>query len=198
MRFTDELSGVLALLSEVLDGPERNISDTVERLVTDAQAAVPHFAGVTVVVGPGDELRFTVLADGFHADQVLSSVKIPMPGATVGAISNSDTYVVLYATQPGAFVDIAADLTWLTGRPYEHYELDRHLTLAAAPDRVQSVHTARTINQAIGVLIAHGFTPEAAQLELRARSVSAGVGVHTVASRILLDPRFGSSGLPGA
>lgn len=42
--------------------------------------------------------------------------------------------VILYAAKPGAFIDLAADLAWLTGRSLTDFVLDRHLILPKAPD----------------------------------------------------------------
>ena len=42
--------------------------------------------------------------------------------------------IILYAGSPGTFVDLAADLAWLTARPLTDFVLDQHLTVPDGPD----------------------------------------------------------------
>jgi hypothetical protein len=70
--------------------------------------------------------------------------------------------LILYAQRRGAFIDLAADLSWLTGRDPSEFVLDHHFTLPNHLDAPEGLTVASVINQAIGVLIAHGRTPEQA------------------------------------
>ena len=54
---------------------------------------------------------------------------------------------------PGTFVDLAADLAWLTARPLSDLVLDRHLPPPAERGAATSLFEASVINQAIGALI---------------------------------------------
>lgn len=54
-------------------------------------------------------------------------------------------------------MNLATDLSWLTGRELAEVVLDPNLVVAE--DRGELVRTS-WVNQAIGVLIARGYTPE--------------------------------------
>jgi len=46
--------------------------------------------------------------------------------------SRSPVHMVLYASNPGAFVDLAADLAVITGLDADHFVLDQHINGASA------------------------------------------------------------------
>lgn len=85
-------------------------------------------------------------------------------------------FVILYAATPGAFVDLAADLSWLAGLELDEFALDQHLNLPVDPETAGVGQAASLINQAIGVLVARGRTLGAASDELDARAADAGHG----------------------
>lgn len=74
--------------------------------------------------------------------------------------------VVLYAATPGAFVDMAADLAFLTGIALDGADLDQHQSLAGEPDITGVIQDQSVIDEAIGVLIAGGRTGDQACAEL--------------------------------
>jgi hypothetical protein len=137
-----------------------------------------------VTVGGSDPpFRFTTLEDGPAAD-VRTSLWLTLPGVGDGRASPW-VVLILYAGTPGAFVDLTADLAWLTGRPPGDFVLDQHLSGPARPDTGTYLRTASVINQAIGVLIARGYTPEQAHRELDIQADSAITERHTIAQFIL-------------
>jgi hypothetical protein len=91
----------------------------------------------------------------------------------------------LYAGSPGTFVDLAADLAWLTARPLNDFVLDQHLPAPAERGAATSLFEALVINQAIGALIGQGYTPEQAERHLTAEGADAGISRHAVGLRIL-------------
>jgi hypothetical protein len=94
-------------------------------------------------------------------------------------------FVILYAATPGAFVDLAADLSWLAGLELDEFALDQHLNLPVDPETAGVGQAASLINQAIGVLVARGRTLGAASDELDARAADAGHGRYETATAIL-------------
>lgn len=96
--------------------------------------------------------------------------------------------VTLYAGDPGAFIDLVADLAWLTGRRLAEFVLDRHLAPPWPPEFGSGVAVATLIDQAIGVLIGQGYTPARAVREINARAVRLGVDRHESAKAILAEP----------
>ena len=103
----------------------------------------------------------------------------------------------------GAFVDLAADLAWLTGAAVEDFALDVHgLTAGMADgvdgvagsdltgsrpvtDRRRRVFDESLINQAVGILLGRGLTPEQARQELDNRAAAAGTDRRSAAQRIV-------------
>jgi hypothetical protein len=184
MKIGAALAADLDILTAALDEPGADVLHTLHQLGVDAQAAVPTYLGLRVTVDGSDPpFTFTTLEDG-AADDVGTSLGLMLPG--VGDRRTSPTVaLVLYARTPGTFVDLTADLAWLTGRPPSDFVLDQHLSGPARPDTGTCLRTASVINQAIGVLIGRGYTPERAHRELDTQAGCAGTYRHTTAQFIL-------------
>jgi len=191
MKIGAALAADLDILTAALDEPGADVLHTLHQLSVDAQAAVPTYLGLSVTVDGSDPpFTFTTLEDGMAAD-VRTSLWLTLPGVGVGVgvgdgrVSPS-VALILYAGTPGTFVDLTADLAWLTGRPASDFALDQHLCGPARPDTGTYLRTASVINQAIGVLIGRGYTPERAHRELDTQADSACTERHTTA-RFILD-----------
>ena len=193
MKISAALAGDLGILTAALDEPGADVLHSLHRLGVDAQAAVPTFLGLSVTVAGSDPpFTFTIFEEG-AADGVRTSLRLTLPGVGDGWASPS-VDLILYAGTPGTFVDLTADLAWLTGRPPSDFVLDQHLSGPARPDTGTYLRTASVINQAIGVLIGRGYTPERAHRELDTQADSAGTDRHTTAQFILdtTQPMLGS------
>ena len=184
MTISAALAADLGILSAALDEPGADVLHSLHRLGVDAQAAVPTYLGLNVTVDGSDPpFTFTTFADG-AADGVRTSLSLTLPGVGEGWTSPS-VALILYARTPGTFVDLAADLAWLTGRPPGDFALDQHLSLPAGSDAGTSLRAASAINQAIGVLIGRGYTPRQAQSKLDTQADGAGTDRYTTAQSIL-------------
>jgi hypothetical protein len=190
MKIGAALAADLGILTAALDEPGADVLHSLHQLGVDAQAAVPTYLGLSVTVDGSDPpFTFSTVEDG-AADDVRTSVRLTLPGVSdgvgvgVGRASPS-VALILYAGTPGTFVDLTADLAWLTGRPASDFALDQHLCGPARPDTGTYLRTASVINQAIGVLIGRGYTPERAHRELDTQADSAGIDRHTTAQFIL-------------
>jgi hypothetical protein len=130
-------------------------------------------------------LTMTTLANGVGDGDIHTSLRVSLPGRansrTVSAVA-----IILYAGSPGAFVDLAADLAWLTARPPSEFVLDQHLTHDIGLPSEARVHAASAINQAIGVLVGRGYTLRQASWELDARAARAGTDRHAAAARDII------------
>ncbi len=93
--------------------------------------------------------------------------------------------LIFYAATPGAFVDLTADLAWLTGRPPSEFALDQHLSAPAGSDAATHLRTTSVINQAIGVLIGRGYTPRQAHSKLDTQADGARTDRYAAAQFIL-------------
>jgi hypothetical protein len=117
---------------------------------------------------------------------VRASLLIPLQPVLVGgAATAAGIDLVLYAATPGAFTDLAADLAWLSGQALSEYALNQHLLGLDATTPTDGLATLSLSNQAIGVLIACGHTPEQAEQELLARAARGGVDRRVAAQQIL-------------
>jgi hypothetical protein len=184
MKIGAALAADLGILTEALDEPGTDVLHSLHRLGVDAQAAVPTYLGLSMTVDGSDPpFTFTTLEDG-AADDVRTSLRLTLPGVGDGRASPS-VALTLYAETPGTFVDLTADLAWLTGRPPSDFALDQHLSVSAGSDAGTYLRAASVINQAVGVLIGRGYTPGQAHSKLDTQADGAGTERHTAAQFIL-------------
>ena len=188
MRFDAATAAALAVLTEALDEPGNDIVATTDRLGAVVAAAVPSFVAMSLRTGSGSaQIEFTGRSDA-HQDlsAVRTSVFIPLPdGDNADAAVQSGSAMVLYASRPGAFVDVAADIAWITGRPLDSFRIDEHLDPRGDDGSVTALAAASTVNQAVGVLIERGFTVESARRHLHRLAAMAGVTSATAAADLL-------------
>ena len=184
MKISAALAADLGILTAALDEPGADVLHSLHQLGVDAQAAVPSYLGLSMTFDGSDPpFTFTTLEDG-TADNVRTSLRLTLPGVGDGWASPS-VDLILYAGTPGTFVDLAADLAWLTGRPPSDFALDQHLSVPAGSDAGTSLRAASVINQAIGVLICRGYTPRQAYSKLDTQADGAGTDRYTTAQFIL-------------
>lgn len=187
MTIPAALAAELEILTAALDQPDADIAHTVRQLALNSAAAITTYLGLSVLVAGGDPpFAFTILADGVVAGDVRTSLQVILPAVDDGG-GRQTVAVNLYAGAPGAFVDLAADLAWLTGRPPSDFALDQHLTIPPSSNAGTQVHAASVVNQAIGVLIGRGYTPQQARWQLDTQSAHAGTDRHAAAKLILAE-----------
>lgn len=184
MEISAALAADLAILTDALDEPGVDVAAMLRQLASDAKAAVDSYLGMSVAAGHSDTaLNLTMMEELAATVQVRASLMIslpaPDPESTEPAVA-----VVLYAANPGAFVDLAADLSRLTGLRLDEVALDRHLRPVDGHADGIGVSVS-VINQALGVLIGRGHTPEQANGELDDRAAAAGSSRDDAARAIL-------------
>lgn len=156
----------LESLTAALDDPGTDLYDMLKVLADNLTAAVPSFVGVAitldgVAVTPRVHDSDPALTPGESLDLTFS---VLMPDAP-------DSTPVFYAAEVGAFADLAAVVT-RSASVAEH--------ISAGTD-VAPLHSGYSLgvsglaefsarNQAIGVLIEQGYTPDEARFELRRRA----------------------------
>ena len=203
MDLSAALARDLALLSDAIDegtahGARVDLVDSLGRAVRAARAAVSSYVGLSVTTGPADtDLRFTVIDDGVDPQEVRASLRVPFRPTSHGGPA---PVVIFFASTPGAFVDLAADIAWLTGRPPSELALDADLTVARDPDGVGTVAARSAVDQAVGVLLAHGRTPEQARAELARRASDDHGDLERAAAQVIVElvPRPGDPSLAAA
>ncbi len=182
MELSAAVAADLTTLTEALDGADTDLAQTLQQLAATAKGAVSSYLGLTITATTsGRQITLTALQDLVTADEIRTSLRIPLeaaqthhqdthhethhethphPGRTkthTKTLTGPGMELILYAGTPGALIDLAADLSWLTGRELTDFILDAHLIVAEHTDEL--VRTS-WINQAIGVLIGRGYTPE--------------------------------------
>ena len=185
MKFSASMAAELAVLNASLDEPGSDVGQGLHQLAEAVVAAVPSYLGLTAVVTHHDPVfTVTLFDDGVTASDIGTSIVLARPdpgdGHDVPAVA-----IILYARTSGAFVDLAADVSWLTRRPLTDFPLDTHLAATAHPDTATSLEAASVTNQAVGVLIGRGSTPRQAHSELDTQAAHSGTDRVAVARLIL-------------
>ena len=197
MNTTTGLATDLRLLTAALDEPGADIAEGLQQLAFDARTAVRSYLGLSISLSRSDpSYTCTYLDAGVLAGAIATSLRLTLPAPGASRVP-SPVVLTLYAGSPGAFVDLAADLAWLTARPSSEFVLDRDLPIPAGVRTGTPLAAASVINEAIGVLIGRGDTPQQADRRLNSRAASAGTDRYRAARFVLgtltsggADPRF--------
>ena len=175
MDLSAALVADLAALSGLLDESDVDLEAGLRALGVSLKTAIGSYQAMTMSIDlDGHRVSLTVV-DGDdqidHTDGVsetsAASLLIPLSQTVVGRIGNS---LVLHARTRGAFVDFAADLSYALGIELSELIVDAHLAELAThsqPTGMNGMAELTVVNQALGVLLARGHTPEGARTELR-------------------------------
>jgi hypothetical protein len=187
------LAAALATLTEALDEPGIDIASTPRTLGADAALAVSSYLGLTVTaMADGHPVSFTDLRGDLGLTEAATSLRMALPPTpTPDAADPATMTLVLYAATPGAFVDLAADLRWLTGAGPDSFVLDADLNLSDPRATAVGVAELSAINQAVGMLLGSGHSIEQAHGELDRLAAEAGTDSHTAALGVLGDAERG-------
>ncbi len=185
MDISADLAADLATLNGGLDDPDTDLEALLGALATSLPNAIASYQGMSMTFAlDSHEVSFSVRDGPSSEAAVAASLLIPLSALSSAGAGSS---LVLYATTPGAFVDLAADLSYALDLDAASLILDEHRTMpedsAGAGMLGLRAHTA--INQAIGVLIERGHTPESAYQELRRRADLDGGDVPAAAEQLL-------------
>lgn len=164
----------LASLQEQLDG-----FGVVVKL------AVASYLDMTVTVAvDGHQVRFTAPERATTTGPAVgASLLIPL---SLVSLAEPGSTLVLHAAAPGAFLDLAADLSYALGLDPHALMLDAHLAPPnGSGEGVSSLAEYCTINRAIGVLIERGHTRESAREGLAQYASLDGGELHTAAEQVL-------------
>ena len=180
MNLSAALAADLGLLSAAIQNTDGGLEPVLESLATELHGAVDSYVGLTITIAAeGHRISFTTSEPGAIAK---TSLSIPL-AAVAGSEAGSS--LVLYATTPGAFVDLAADLAWVLEVKPSALVLDQHVALPPPSDGVTGLRELATINRAIGALIERGHTPESARAQLREYANADSGDMPAAAQRVL-------------
>lgn len=158
----------LALLTQALDDPDVDLEAALGGLGNALSRAVDSYCAMTVtIVLDGRDVSFTVpRRNAPTAVEPAPTTSLLIPLSAFTGTSTGSTFI-LYAATPGALVDLAADLTYALGTGPDVLVLDAHLPLPPPSSRITGLDGQMLVNQAVGVLLDRGHTPESASSELR-------------------------------
>ena len=194
MAISDAMAADLRALAEA-SGDEDGVDlwASLNDLSRSADVAVRGFLGLSVAVDhPAGRVTLTALRPAAETTTVASSLHVvlsPYAGA------EPESTVTLFAGVPGAFDLLASDLERLSPQHGRVGSRDAHLRLPPEAER-HSVAQLSIVNQAVGILIAQGWTLDDAGEELRRRAFHDGVAVPASAQRII-DTASGAARAPG-
>jgi hypothetical protein len=207
---------LLAHLHELTAGighDDQDLDDALAALTAALHSAATTYCGLRLTIVENQwPVTLTAFADGHDADghdiPVGASLRLPL--ALVSPIVDPESRVVFFALAPGAFTDLAADLSYALGgipvdqassvvdgdghRDHDGARLDGHrrsieLDVDLPPLSRRSGLTGlaelTVLNRAIGILVAQGHDIEQAHQVVRREATAAGVEQHVYAARIL-------------
>lgn len=175
------LAADLAVLTRTIGRPDVDLDAQLHAVIKAANFAIDSYLGMTLtIVVDGQPVTVTARED--VTTQIATSLLIPLGPARSGGAT---TTLTIYAANPGAFVDLAADLSYALGLPYAALVFDDHPAAPADGSGMTGRDTQSAVNQAIGVLIDRGSTPEAAREHLRRLCVGNGDDMRVIAGQVL-------------
>jgi hypothetical protein len=113
-------------------------------------------------------------------EQITTSMQLSLPG--VGR--NSPSGVVAFATAPGAFVDLAANISFAHGLRGSELLLDRHIPASDHRCGFSGLREA-TVNRAIGVLVGSGQSLRQAEAGLQRLADQSEITVQAQSERLI-------------
>ncbi|HEX3337471.1 MAG TPA: hypothetical protein VHS54_13495 [Jatrophihabitans sp.] len=183
MEISSALAEDLQALTEALDPPRVDLAIQLRQLISDIRMTNPAYLGLTLtVVSRGEPFIIAAFEAGASRADVRSSAYLPL--ATLCDVE-AGSAIVFYASAPGAFDDFVHEVSAALGLAAGVIDVDGHLGPTTLVDGLSAAARARRMNQALGILIERGFTPETARAELRRLGEQPGADPAAAASQIL-------------
>ena len=184
---------------------DRDLNDTLAALTTALLSTATSYCGLQLTIVDSQwAVTLTAFTDS-HDVPVGTSLRLPL--GLVSTTVDGESRVVFYAGIPGAFTDLAADLSHALGgvpvdgqsytadnadprgprvdRHRKVIELDTDLPPISRVSGLTGLAELTVLNRAMGMLIQQGHDIEEAHLVLRREAAAAGVESHIYAARIL-------------
>ena len=198
MALSAALTTHLHALSAQIATDEHQRAAAVGALTCDVTEAVASYLGLELVLlNHGYPWTLTSFEPSVQRDRIATSLRLRLSVLHVPD-ADPDSTITFYAGTPGAFVDLAADLSYATSSTIDSATSRCRQSAAAVsvddrrqPTTVQSGLAGgadlSTINRAIGFLIGHGCHPDEAHAELRRLAADDDVTVLVRAGQLLAD-----------
>ena len=159
--------GDLAVLTAALDSPGTDLRDALGAFADNLTGEVPSLLGVMVTVVV-DGVVVTLNVHAADAPRPKASLNVPFSALVPDAM---DGTMMFYAADVGAFADLAALVSRSASVSEQVPAAGQRVSLRSGPSpRVRGLAEFCVRNQAIGVLIDQGYTPDEARIELTRRA----------------------------
>jgi hypothetical protein len=184
---------------------DRDLTDTLAALTTALRSTATSYCGFQLTIVENQwPVTLTAFTDG-HDVPVGTSLRLPL--GLVSRMVDGESRVVFFASTPGAFIDLAADLSHALGRipvdgrsstanNEDHrathvdghrrvIELDADLPALSRMSGLTGLAELTVLNRAIGILVDQGHDIGQAHHVLRRHAAAAGVEPPIYAARLL-------------
>jgi hypothetical protein len=137
------------------------LEKSLTALTEAVKSAAPSYRGLAMTLIIDKQPVSVTSAEPGNTSDIATSLRLSL--AWIPSLS-ADSRITFYASVPGTFVDLAADLAFAL---HSHsIRLDEDIPSALVSD-LTGVGKLSAINRALGVLVGHGHTFDSAQRELR-------------------------------
>jgi hypothetical protein len=183
VELSDAVAADLAKLTRALDEPGVDLETLLRQLSDSCAVAVASYLGFSITIVVGDyPISLALLEDFLDPTEILTSLMLPL-GAIEGDGFGGE--LTLYAGAVGAFVDLAADLSYALGAEAGVIQLDHHLLPPTQLRGATGLDHLTVQNQAIGILLDRGLSPDDARGEIHRAARLDQVSVDVVAQRLI-------------
>jgi hypothetical protein len=136
------------------------LAKSLTALTEAVKSAAPSYRGLALTLIIDEQPISVTLAELSNTSDIATSLRLSL--AWVPSLS-ADSRITFYASVPGTFVDLAADLAFALD---SDIRLDEDIPSVLVSD-LTGVSRLSAVNKALGVLVGHGHTPDSAQRKLR-------------------------------
>jgi hypothetical protein len=181
---TDDISDLFSDLAvpDSVTGQPVDLEASLAALTSSVKRAVPSYRGLGLILVIDEQPITVTSAERGDASDIATSLSLSLAWVP---LLGRDSQITFYASVPGTFVDLAADLAYALGN--ESLRLDGDIP-SALVSNLTGVRRLSTINEAVGVLIGHGHSPDGAQRELRDMADTVRISIHQAAEVVIASP----------
>lgn len=158
------------------------LEKSLTALTEAVKSAAPSYRGLALSLIVDKQPISVTSAELGNTSDIATSLRVSL--ACVPSLS-TDSQITFYASTPGTFVDLSADLSFALGS--DSLRLDEDIPSALISD-LTGVGRLSAVNKAVGVLISHGHTSDSAQRELRHTADATHCSIQKAAEAVTENP----------
>jgi hypothetical protein len=151
-------------------------------LTQAVKSAAPSYRGLALTLIIDKQPVSLISAEVGNTSDIATSLRLSL--AWIPSLG-ADSRITFYASTPGTFVDLAADLAFALDS--DSLRLDEDIPSALVSD-LTGLGRLSAINKALGVLVGHGHTLDSAQRELRHTADATRISIQIAAEAVTDNP----------